>query len=253
MNAIDESAILGQNTVLGHFCVIDANVRIGADCRIGHHVVIHPDTVIGSGVRIDDHVVIGKKPMKSAVSAITQIKELPGAEIADGCIIGSSAVVYRGCKIGEDVLVADFASVREEVQIGDLTIIGRGVSVENKVSIGRRCKVETGAYITALSEIGDYCFIAPEVTFTNDNFMGRSEERFKHYKGVTIKRGGRVGANATVLPGIVIEEDGVVGAGASVTRDVLGGQIVYGTPAYSKGAVPEDQMLQNQKTFMENK
>src|SRR5260370_19361617 len=43
----------------------------------------------------------------------------------------------------------------------------------------RSCKVETEAYITALSEIGDGCFIAPEVTFTNDNFLGRTRERFK--------------------------------------------------------------------------
>lgn len=247
MNYIDKTAQLGEGTTLGHFCVIQQDVCIGAQCRIGHHVVIHPGTVIGDGVRIDDHTVIGKTPMRAAASAITKLKALPPAAIGDRCIVGSGVILYRGCSIGTDVLVADMASVREEVEIGEFTIIGRGVAVENQVQIGRRCKIETEAYITALSKVGNYCFIAPEATFTNDNFMGRSAERFKHFKGVVMKDGSRVGANATVLPGVVIGEDGVVGAGAVVTRDVPSKCVVYGNPAAERRPVPEDQLLDNQE------
>ena len=249
MEPISSSAEIGADTELGFFCVIGENVSIGAYCRIGHHVVIHADTVIGDGVRIDDNAVIGKKPMRSATSVMTQEKELEGTRVGDACIIGTSVVIYRGASIGQKVLVADFASVREDVVIGEYSVIGRGVTVENKVTIGRRTKIETEAYITALSEIGDYCFIAPEVTFTNDNFMGRSERRFQFHKGVTVRRGGRVGANATVLPGVVIEEDGVVGAGAVVTHDVPTRTVVFGAPARSRTDVPEEQLLEKQKGF----
>jgi UDP-2-acetamido-3-amino-2,3-dideoxy-glucuronate N-acetyltransferase len=246
MNQIHHSAELGTGTTVGYYSIISENAKIGKDCVIGHHVVIHPDVIIGNGVRIDDHVVIGKLPMRSALSVMTLEKELPETTIRDQCIIGTSVILYRGCKLGKKVMVADFASIREEVEIGDVSTIGRGVTVENQVTIGKKSKIQTEAYITALSEIGDYCFIAPSVTFTNDNFMGRSEERFKHHKGVTVKKGGRVGANATVLPGIVIGEDGMVGAGAIVTKDVLDKQLVYGTPAQTVSAVPEDQLLENQ-------
>ncbi len=246
MSCIHPSAQVGSGTRLGHNAVICENVRIGNDCQIGHGVVIHADTMIGDGVRIDDNSVIGKLPMKAALSAITKEQELPACEIANGCLVGALAVIYRGCKIGSKVMIADLASVREDVEIGDYTIVGRGVTIENKVRVGQRCKIETEAYITALSEIGDNCFIAPEVSFTNDNFLGRTKDRFKYHKGVTLKRGARVGANATFLPGVVVEEDALVAAGSVVTRDVPAKKVVCGAPARHLRDVPAEQLLENQ-------
>jgi len=51
------------------------------------------------------------------------------------------------------------------------------VTVENQCSIGRFCKLETESYITAYSKLGDRVFIAPGVLTSNDNFVGRTEER----------------------------------------------------------------------------
>jgi len=243
---IHPSVQCGQDTSIGHFAVILENVQIGKNCRIGHHVVIHPDTVIGDNVRIDDHATLGKRPMKAVNSATTRETDLPPAQIGNGCLIGTSAIIYRGAHIGEHVLVADQATVREESAVGAYTIIGRGVAVENRVTVGVRTKIEAGAYIASLSTIGDHCFIAPEVTVTNDNFMGRTEERKKHFKGISIHNGGRVGANATLLPGKTIEADGVVAAGALVTRDVPPRKIVAGAPAREFRDVPPEQLLENQ-------
>ena len=184
--------------------------------------------------------------MKAALSAVTKEQQLPPCIIENECLIGAMAVVYRGCVLRTKVMVADLASVREDVEIGEFTIVGRGVTVENKVKVGRRCKLETESYITALSEIEDGCFIAPEVTFTNDNFLGRTKDRFKYHKGVTMKRGARIGANVTVLPGITIGADALVAAGSIVTRDVPAGKIVMGTPARVLREVPSEQLLDNQ-------
>lgn len=243
---IHPSCQIGAGTRYGHNTVISENVRIGNNCQIGHGVVVHPDTVIGNDVRIDDNSVIGKLPMKAALSAITKEQELPPCEVADNCLIGALTILYRGCKIGTKVMVADLASIRENVDVGEYTIIGRGVTVENKVRIGKRCKLETESYITALSEIEDGCFIAPEVTFTNDNFLGRTKERFKFHKGVTVKRGGRIGANVTILPGITIGADALVAAGSVVTRDVPAKKLIMGSPAKVKRDVPAEQLLDNQ-------
>ena len=240
------SAQIGAGTQLGHNSVIHENVIIGTNCRIGSGVVIHPDSMIGNNVRIDDNTVIGKLPMKAALSAVTKEQTLTSCVIADDCMIGAMVVIYRGCILHSKVMVADMASLREDVEIGEYTIIGRGVTVENKVRVGSRCKLETEAYITALSEIGDGCFIAPEVTFTNDNFLGRTKERFKFHKGVTMKRGARIGANVTVLPGLTLGEDALVAAGSIVTRDVPARKIVLGSPAKVWRDVPAEQLLENQ-------
>lgn len=213
---------------------------------IGHNVVIHGGTRIGNNVRIDDNTVIGKQPMRSVNSIFKDEDALCPAVIKDGCLIGAGVVIYAGCTIGEKVLIADLSTIRENVSIGDRTIIGRGVAVENYSTIGSNCKIETNAYITAYSEIEDSVFIAPGVVTSNDNYAARSRERFKHFKGVTVKKGGRIGAQATVLPGKIIHEDGFVAAGSVVTKDVEAGKIVAGNPAAVLKDVPEDQLLKNQ-------
>ncbi|GAB5518748.1 MAG: acyltransferase [Rhodothermales bacterium] len=243
---IAPSVHLGSDCTIGHFCVIEEGVHIGPGCQIGHHVVIRAGARIGDNVRIDDHASIGKQPMRAANSAVTQEQTLPPTSIGNRCIIGTGVVVYSGCTLGEKVLVADLATVRENVTVGDFTIIGRGVAVENYCTIGRYCKLETNAYLTAYSTLEDRVFVAPGVLTSNDNFMGRTAERFDHFKGVTVRRGGRLGVGAVVLPGKEIAPDGVVAAGALLTKSITEAEIHAGFPARAFRSVPNEQLLDKQ-------
>ncbi|MFC1693998.1 acyltransferase [Candidatus Latescibacterota bacterium] len=245
---IHPNTSLGRDVKIGRFSVIEEGVVIGNDSEIGHHVVIHKGSKIGANVRIDDHAVIGKLPMSAQRSKITRAGRSPDpAEIDNDSLIGTGAIIYAGSLIGRGVLIADTASVREDVTIGDYTIIGRNTTIENKVTIGTRCKIQSDVYICAFSEIGDDCFIAPCAATSNDNYAGRWKERTRYYKGVTIKNGGRIATNATVLPGKVIERDGMVAAGSIVTKDVARGSIVCGNPAKPLRPVPDNQLLENQE------
>lgn len=242
---IDSSVKLGTNVTIGYNSVILENVEIGNDCLIGHNVVIHAGSKIGNAVRIDDNVIIGKKPLSSPRSIFKVPTDLKPAIIGDFCQIGANVVIYCQCEIGERNLIADLATIRENVSLGDLNIVGRNVSIENFVKIGSRNKFETNSYITAYSEIGDYCFVAPCTATSNDNFMARDKERFNHFKGITMESGSRIGVNATILPGKVLHSDAVVAAGAVVTRDVPAKTIVVGNPAKAFREVPETQLMEN--------
>ena len=244
--AIHASAKLGEDTSWGDGIVIGEGVRIGQGCRLGNHVVIHDGTIVGDHVRIDDHATLGKRPMRAANSATTKEQELPPLTVGDTCIIGTGVVLYRGAKIDAKVLMADLCTVRENVSVGRGTIVGRGVTIENFCSIGRFCKLESECYLCAYSTLEDRVFVAPGVVTSNDNFVGRTQERFKHFKGVTVKRGGRLGAGSVTLPGIVVGEDALVAAGSVVTKDVPPRKIVVGSPARVWRDVPVEQLLENQ-------
>ncbi|MEF3694908.1 MAG: DapH/DapD/GlmU-related protein [Candidatus Cloacimonadota bacterium] len=242
---VSESARIGSETKLAYNVVIMDHVQIGENCLIGSNVVIHPGSRIGDNVRIDDNTIIGKLPLSSPRSIFKVPTDLAPAEIGSFCQLGANVVIYAGCKIGERNLIADLATVRENVTIGTLNIIGRNVSIENYVNIGDRNKFETNSYITAYSTVEDYCFVAPCVATSNDNYMARDPERFKHFKGATLKRGARIGVNATILPGKVLEEDSTVAAGAVVSKDVPRATIVLGNPARVFREVPEGQLIKN--------
>ena len=243
---LGEYCVVGAHVTLGEGCSIGPHVTTGKDCRLGNHVVIHADTRIGDSVRVDDHATLGKRPMKAANSATTSDQELPALTVGDTCIVGTGVVLYRGATIDAKVLMADLCTVRENVTIGRGTIVGRGVTVENFCTVGRYCKLESECYITAYSTLEDRVFVAPGVVTSNDNFVGRTQERFKHFKGVTIRRGGRVGAGSVILPGIEIGADALVAAGSTVTRDVPPRAIVMGQPARVWKDVPAEQLLDHQ-------
>ena len=152
------------------------------------------------------------------------------------------AVLYRGSRIGAEVLVADHAFVREHCLIGNRVLIGCGVAVENRVEIGSCTKIQTNAYITAHSRLEEQVFIAPGVITTNDNYMGRTEERFRHIRGPTVKRRARVGGGAILLPGVVVAEESFIAAGAVVNRDTEPAWVYAGVPARPLRRVPEGEM-----------
>jgi len=251
-NFISDKAKLGKEIIFAKNIIIEDGVIIGDNCRIGYNVVIRKGTTIGNNVRIDDNTIIGKYPMRASLSIFKEESDfqLPPTHIGDNCLIGANTVIYVGSSISNNVLIADLASIRENTAIGEYTIVGRGVTVENYVKIGKRCKLESECYITAYSELEDYVFIAPGVVTSNDNYLGRTEERFKHFKGITVKKGARIGANAVILPGKIIGEDALIAASSVVTKDVPPRKIVMGSPARIIRDVPEEQLIKNQKFYV---
>ncbi len=226
-----------ENLVLGD------GVVIGADVEIGANVVIHDGTRIGDRCVIQDNVVLGKQPKLSSRSTSKKRDPLAPLELGPGSAVCSGAVVYAGTSLGPDVIVGDLASVRERCVLGEGVVVGRGVCIENDVPIGAFTKIQSNSYITAYSELEDHVFIAPCVTTTNDNFMGRTEERHSQIKGAIIRRGARVGGGVVILPGIEIGAEAFVAAGALVTRDVPPGKLVAGLPAQVWRDVPAEEMV----------
>jgi acetyltransferase-like isoleucine patch superfamily enzyme len=204
--------------------------------------IVYPGTVLGAGVKVLENAVVGKQPTLSPRSTAKR-EPLSPTVIGDGTIVSTGAIVFAGTTIGDRVILGDQSCIRERVQIGADVVVGRGSLVENDTTIGAMTKIQADAYITAYSTLEEHVFIAPCVVTTNDNWMGRTENRFGNIKGPTIRRGARIGGGAILCPGIEIGEDAFVGAGAVVTKDVPPRVVVVGSPARVLRDVPPDELL----------
>ena len=213
--------------------------------EIHETAIVYPGTVLGEGVRVLEGAVVGKQPSLSPRSTAKR-EPLAPAEIGDGTIVSTGAIVFAGTKVGARVILGDQSCVRERVVVGDDVVIGRGSLVENDTTIGALTKIQADAYITAYSTLEDNVFIAPCVVTTNDNFMGRTERRHGLIKGPTIRRGARVGGGVIICPAVEIGEEAFVGAGAVVTKDVPARTLVVGNPAREIRWVADEELLENQ-------
>jgi acetyltransferase-like isoleucine patch superfamily enzyme len=78
--------------------------------------------------------------------------------------------------------------------------------------------------------VEDDVFIAPNVVFADDPHPPCPLYE-KCAGGALVKKGARIGSNATILPGVVIGAGSLVGAGSVVVEDVPDGVVVAGSPA----------------------
>lgn len=138
--------------------------------------------------------------------------------------------------IGENTRVWAFAHVLPGAVIGRDCNICDGVFIENDVKVGDRVTIKCGVQLWDGVTLEDDVFVGPNVTFTNDPFP-RSKQPPAQFSRTTVERSASIGANATILPGIVIGRGAMVGAGAVVLKSVPSHAIVAGNPARIIGYV----------------
>jgi len=132
--------------------------------------------------------------------------------------------------IGENTRVWQFSVILQGARIGTNCNICAHTLIENDVLIGNNVTIKSGVYIWDGTTIGNDVFIGPCVAFTNDKFP-RSKHYPEEFERTIIKDGASIGANATILPGLIIGEKAMIGAGAVVTKSVPDRAVMVGNPA----------------------
>lgn len=152
--------------------------------------------------------------------SIHPLSDVKTQNIGAGTTIWQFCVVLPGARIGENC------------NINALTLI------ENDVIIGDNVTVKSGVQLWDGLRVADGVFIGPNVTFTNDS-RPRSKQRPEKFLQTRIEHHASIGANATILGGIIIGAHAMIGAGSVVTKDVPDYALVYGNPARQEGFVCE--------------
>ncbi len=170
----------------------------------------------------------------------------PPPQIGPGSVIRAGTVVYAGVVAGRGLQTGHHAVIRSGAEIGDNVVVGTLAILDGECRIGDRVSIQSGVYIPPGTTVGADAFLGPYCVFTNDRAMGSYARSImasgERLIGPTIERAARIGAQATVLPGVTVGAEAVVGAGAVVTRDVAPGAIVVGNPARWVADAPTDQL-----------
>lgn len=149
--------------------------------------------------------------------------------------------------IGKNTRIWAFVHILSEVSVGENCNICDHCFIEQKVEIGNDVTIKSGIYIWEGVKLEDQVFLGPNVVFTND--VRPRSKQFIDAVPTLIKKGASIGANSTVLAGVVVGEYAMTGIGSVITKDVPKHALVYGNPAKIKGWVDKEG---NKLSLLEN-
>lgn len=138
-----------------------------------------------------------------------------------------NSAIVSDCTIDKTAKLSPFINLYG-CKIGPNCFIGPFVEIQRGVSIGKGTRISSHTFICEGVHIGENCFIAHGVMFTNDKYTESRENWI--LRTTEIGNNVRIGSNATILP-VKIGDNSIIGAGAVVTKDVPPNTVVAGVPA----------------------
>ena len=149
--------------------------------------------------------------------------------------VHESSYVDEGAVIGAGTKIWHFSHVLSGAKIGSNCSFGQNVCVSGGVVIGDNVKVQNNVSIYEGTTIEDDVFLGPSCVLTNVTNPRSQVLRKSLYEKTLLSKGCSIGANATVVCGIVIGRYSFVAAGAVVARDVPDYALMVGVPARQAG------------------
>jgi UDP-2-acetamido-3-amino-2,3-dideoxy-glucuronate N-acetyltransferase len=156
---------------------------------------------------------------------------------SDAPFVHASACVDEGVSLGAGAQIWHFCHVMDGARIGAGAMLGHACFVGRNVVIGERVRIQNHVSVFEGVELEADVFVGPSAVFSNVQHPRAAIPKRSEFRPTTVGRGATIGANATILPGVVLGEYCFVAAGAVVSKDVAPYALVMGVPARARGWV----------------
>ncbi len=152
---VHQDAIVGPQTRIGEYCVIEGDVSIGARCSLEPYVYVKRWTTMGDDNEISAGTALGTDPLDKAfanersylhIGHRNKIREhytisrgtKPESEtrIGNGNYIMTSGHIAHNCYLGDNIVIATCALIAGYVEIENHAFISGGVVVHQYSKIG---------------------------------------------------------------------------------------------------------------------
>jgi UDP-N-acetylglucosamine acyltransferase len=139
---VDPRAELGQNVIVGPFCIVEAGVVIGEGCRLEARAIIKSRTTLGRDNEVGEGTILGGRAQH------VQAQE-PGGTlvIGDGNRIRENATIHRGWKNESVTIVGNNCMIMTNTHIGHDARIGNHCILVNNVMIAGHVVIEDRAFM----------------------------------------------------------------------------------------------------------
>ena len=146
-----------------------------------------------------------------------------------------SVEIDEGATIGSGTKIWHFSHILSGSNIGKNCNIGQNVVLGPDVTIGRGCKIQNNVSVYKGVTLEDGVFCGPSMVFTNIYNPRAEIRKMDQVRPTLVKKGVTIGANATIVCGVILGRYSFIGAGAVVTKDVPDHALVAGNPGKQIG------------------
>ncbi|OOF67837.1 acyl-ACP--UDP-N-acetylglucosamine O-acyltransferase [Rodentibacter caecimuris] len=165
---IEKGAKIGENVVIGPFCVVGGEVEIGKGTVLHSHVVVNGMTQIGEDNQIFQFASIGEanqdlkykgEPTKTIIGHRNRIREsvtihrgtIQGGgvtRVGDDNLFMINAHIAHDCQIKNRCILANNATLAGHVELDDFVIVGGMSAIHQFVIIGAHVMLGGGSMVS---------------------------------------------------------------------------------------------------------
>lgn len=170
MSVVSGEAEIGDNVIIGPFCVVEGDSKIGAGTVLRSHVTVGPYTEIGEENDIFPHVAIGMQCQDIGYKG-----EPTRLVIGNRNVIRESCTLHRGTvkgggvtKVGDDNFMMVGVHIAHDCVVGNKNIMANCASLAGHAEVGSGVNIGGFSAVHQFGRVGDHAFMGGFTTASMD-------------------------------------------------------------------------------------